>query len=218
MTRLLRRFLSLLPDAQERVHYFVETTEPVVALTIDDAPDPQTTDEIASVLAEHGALSTFFITGQFVDEAPMVLERLAAAGHQFGNHLMLDRPVICLSRERFAQDFESCANLLQPYGGARVFRPPSGVYRRYMIDFVASQGCLTVLGDAFPLDTHISSQKLRMRLLRSMIEPGSIIVLHDRAERGRRTAETLSLLLSWLEETGLRPVLLSELLPMPLER
>jgi peptidoglycan/xylan/chitin deacetylase (PgdA/CDA1 family) len=40
----------------------VETSEPVVALTFDDGPQPEATDEILAILGGAGVHATFFVT------------------------------------------------------------------------------------------------------------------------------------------------------------
>lgn len=184
----------------------------MVALTIDDSPDPETTSDILSVLRSHKAPATFFITGDHAKEGSDILDCIAKDRHDLGNHLMRDYAAIRLSRDEFERDFLACEDILRPFGLPRFFRPPSAIYRRSMLDFAAKWGYRSVLGDAFPIDTHISHQPLRRAILRWLIKPGSIIVLHDRGARGRRTTETLLWLLPWLDGEGLEPVSLDRLL------
>lgn len=211
MAPLIRTVLRKLPGAQKRVWYFAETDEPIVALTIDDSPDPVTTDVIVSVLARHAVPATFFITGDYARAVPGSLEKLAAAGHGLGNHLMSETPAIRLSPAVFREKLAACHALIAPFGGPRFFRPPSGIYRRVFLDIAQAHGYRTVLGDAFPLDTHIRSQRVRRSLLQKSIAPGSIIILHDRGRRGERTVETLYWLIPWLTARGLRIVPLETL-------
>ncbi len=55
--------VTLLAKLSPEVVYFVPTEEPVVALTLDDGPDPVTTPLILDVLKKHGARATFFVIG-----------------------------------------------------------------------------------------------------------------------------------------------------------
>ena len=61
--------------------------EPVVALTFDDGPAPWT-DPIVDELERHGGRGTFFVVGDAIDsdERRATLRRLAAGGHDVGNH------------------------------------------------------------------------------------------------------------------------------------
>jgi len=147
--------------------------------------------------------------------AAELMPRLVQGGHELANHLMADRPAWRMTPAAFEADLLACDAILQDYGTPRHFRPPSGIYRPWMPQIAARHGYRTVLGDAFPLDTHLPWQAARRWLLRHLVRPGSIIILHDRHTRGRRTAETLDWLLPWLAEQELQGVRLSDLLPSP---
>ena len=66
--------------------YSVETKDAVVALTFDCAWGTEDLDEVLRVLGEHGAKAAFFMTGGFISEHPEAVQKLAAAGHDLGNH------------------------------------------------------------------------------------------------------------------------------------
>jgi len=68
------------------VHWRVDTTERVVALTFDDGPTPAYTGAVLDALAAHDAKATFFVVGQRVHAHPDLVRRAAAAGHEIGNH------------------------------------------------------------------------------------------------------------------------------------
>lgn len=56
-----------------------------IALTFDDGP-AEWTEPILDVLAEHFALATFFVIGSAVERHPDLIRRMAAEGHEIGNH------------------------------------------------------------------------------------------------------------------------------------
>jgi hypothetical protein len=62
-----------------------------------------------------------------------------------------------------------------------------------------------------PLDTLIRSPASMSRFINWMVKPGSVVVLHDRGERGRRTAATLERMLPSLAERDFLVTSLSEL-------
>ena len=53
--------VEILARRSPEVIYYVETEEPVVALTIDDGPDPVATAGILDLLGRYGARATFFL-------------------------------------------------------------------------------------------------------------------------------------------------------------
>ncbi len=64
----------------------VETTERIVALSIDDGPTPEGVNAVLPVLERFGVKATFFLIGKQMARSPGQAERLLAAGHELGNH------------------------------------------------------------------------------------------------------------------------------------
>lgn len=57
-----------------------------VALTYDDGPDPRWTEELLSVLREHGARATFFVITPRAVASPELIEAMRADGHEVAFH------------------------------------------------------------------------------------------------------------------------------------
>ena len=57
-----------------------------VALTFDDGPRRSTTTALLNGLRERGASATFFLVGEEIEGNEDLVERMAAEGHQVGNH------------------------------------------------------------------------------------------------------------------------------------
>ena len=64
----------------------VNTTHKLVALTFDDGPTPEGTDQILAVLGEENVKATFFVTGGELAQNPEQGKKIVAAGHELGNH------------------------------------------------------------------------------------------------------------------------------------
>jgi len=192
------------------VLFYVGTREPVVALTIDDGPSAAT-PEILEVLAENDAHATFFVIGENVREYPSLARRMLEEGHELGNHMMADRRSIDLPADAFRADFEEMDGILDDFGGSTLFRPGSGWYDDRMVEDAARLGYRTVLGSVYPFDAQLPFPKMSTWYIRQLIGPGSIMVLHDGAERGPRTAQVLRALLPELRARGMRVVTVSAL-------
>jgi peptidoglycan-N-acetylglucosamine deacetylase len=59
---------------------------PNVALTFDGGSDLGQSEQILAVLEQRGVSATFFLTGRFIQHHPELVRRIAAAGHEIGNH------------------------------------------------------------------------------------------------------------------------------------
>jgi peptidoglycan/xylan/chitin deacetylase (PgdA/CDA1 family) len=192
------------------VLFYVGTRERVVALTIDDGPSTAT-PEILDILAANDAHATFFVIGENVRAHPELARRLVTEGHELGHHMMADEPSIDLPADVFRTQLEEMDGILAGYGGSDVFRPGSGWYDDRMIAEAAQLGYRTVLGSVYPFDAQHPFPTLSGWYVRQTIVPGSILVLHDGPERGRRTAEVLRSLLPELRARGMRVVTVSKL-------
>lgn len=193
------------------VLFYVNAQEPLVALTIDDAPHPMLTPAILDVLAEHDAHATFFVIGEQVPGNERVLRRIIEEGHELGNHLMSDSPSVRLSAEEFERQLLRTHQLLGPFGSVRWFRPGSGWYNRRMIDQLQHHGYRCALGSAYAYDCHIRSAWYVSRHILLNTRPGSVIILHDGCESRHRTVAVLRRLLPALQQRGYKAVTLSQL-------
>ena len=80
-----------------------------------------------------------------------------------------------------------------------------------MLSIIHSHGYRCALGSVYPFDPQIPSSWFIKRHVLRGVQPGSIIVLHDRGARGERTIAVLGAILPELKRRGFRVVTLSEL-------
>jgi peptidoglycan/xylan/chitin deacetylase (PgdA/CDA1 family) len=190
------------------VIWYVDTADPVFALTFDDGPSPAGTPGLLSVLAEHGAKATFFLIGERVQAHPELVGEIVAAGHEIANHLMRDERSVLIPDPQFRRDLARTTELLAPYGPVRWFRPGSGVFTPRMLRSAADQNLRAVLGTLVAANKGLPSDERIARSLSPSIRPGSILVLHEGGPERRGVVETTDDLLS---AVALRAVTVSDL-------
>ena len=203
--------LRLYSDEYGEPLFYIETDRLVVALTIDDGPDPMTTPAILDVLARYRARATFFLISGNIPGNGALIRGLLAEGHEIGNHMTRDEPSIDLPPERFCTELTKAHQALSAFGPVRWFRPGGGRSTAAMRSAARQLGYRTALGEVYPFDPHIPSVTWIRLHIAAVVRPGSIIVLHDRGARGWRTAEALGHLLPALAARGYRVVTLSAL-------
>jgi peptidoglycan/xylan/chitin deacetylase (PgdA/CDA1 family) len=191
--------------------YRVRTHDRVVALTLDDGPDDQTTPLILAELRRQGARATFFLIGERVPGREALVRRLVEEGHELGNHFMHDRPAIRLSAEELARDLDQSHALLAAFAKVRWARPGSGWYSRETVVAMSRKGYGCALGSVYPYDATIPSSAFAGGYILRNVRPGAVIVLHDGGGRGQRTVRMLATVLPELRRRGYRLVTLSEL-------
>ena len=191
--------------------YRVPTQTRLVALTIDDGPDPSSTPLILAELRRQEARATFFLITERVRGQEQLVRRIASEGHELGNHFTRDRASVRLSPSAFETDLLLAHEALAPYGAVTWARPGSGWYSRAMIGIMRRHGYRCALGSVYPFDATIPSAGFAARYIMWHTRPGVVIVLHDSGSRGRRTVKVLSVVLPELRRRGYRVVSLSEL-------
>jgi peptidoglycan/xylan/chitin deacetylase (PgdA/CDA1 family) len=206
-----RWLLTILARASPGVIYYARVTQPVVALTIDDGPDAIATPKILEALAKHRTKATFFLFSERIAGNEAIVEEILARGHEIGNHLRDDTPSIFLSAEQFTEALEEAHEILSQFASPRWFRPGSGWYNSRMLASIRQFGYRCVLGSLHPWDGQITSPRFSRFMIHMNVLPGSIIVLHDGAARGHRTAAVLERLLPELQSKGYQVTTLSDL-------
>lgn len=206
-----RWLVALLARHSPEVVYFAQTSEPVVALTIDDGPDPKTTPEILRVLAAHQARATFFLISGRVPGNEAVVTQIVQQGHELGNHLVQDEPSFRLPVERFEAALLEAHRVLSRFAPVGWVRPASGWYKGHMVSIARQHGYRFALGSVYPYDAHLPMVSFMVFQVVQRSVPGSVIVLHDGGARGRRTAVALTRILPALTQRGLHVGTLSQL-------
>ena len=101
----------------------------VVALTFDDGPHPENTDKLLNILADNGAVATFFVLGENAQRYPDVIERIYAGGNEIGTHSYSHTDLMTLSLDDImSNEYGKTNDVLEGIIGARatIDRPPYG--------------------------------------------------------------------------------------------
>lgn len=152
-----------------------------VALTFDDGPDPEWTPRLLDLLEHHGARGTFFVVGEAAARHRDLLQRLVDAGHALGNHTWDHPSLPLLPAARRATQLQRCAEVLQGVGGdGGLLRPPYGHQTRNSLRQALELGYTVVMGDVIAEDWRDDPADVLTARIRARLEPGAIVLLHDR--------------------------------------
>jgi len=163
-----------------------------VALTFDDGPNPAITPQLLDLLAEARVRATFFLIGSYVRREPALTRRIVAAGHAIGNHTMTHPWLAWQSAARIRAELTGCSEAIEDVVGepVRLFRPPHGARRPYVLSVAGELGMTTVQWNVIPGDWQpIAAATILMRIERGIgrnrrIGRASNILLHDGSDRG----------------------------------
>jgi len=188
-----------------------------VALTFDDGPSMDT-QRFLTVLERYGVQSTFFMMGQQIERFPEAARRVAARGHEIGNHSYSHPIYLYCSAREIRRQLELAQHIIRDVTGvtARFARPPCGVRTPAYFRAAQSLGLRTIQWDVAGFDwKRRSGEQIAQDVVRRA-RAGSIILLHDGDSEGKRdrteTAAALPLIIAGLRARGLRIAPLSQLL------
>jgi peptidoglycan/xylan/chitin deacetylase (PgdA/CDA1 family) len=194
----------------------VDTTQKVVALTFDDGPDPAGTDALLATLAEKHVHGTFFLIGNELARHLELGRKIAAAGHQLGNHTysherMVFRTPSFVDSEITRTDAEIRKT---GYRGEIDFRPPNGKKLVALPWYLAQHNRRTIMWDVEPnsLPEIDGSATATTNYTVSQVRPGSIVVLHGMYASRQATRDALGPIIDQLRARGYHFVTVSELL------
>ena len=190
----------------------------VIALTIDDGPDPEVTPAVLELLAAAGARATFFCVGERVRQHPALARAICAAGHGLENHTEHHSLRFSLfGPAAIAQEVEGAQASIRAVTGevAQFFRAPAGLRNPLLEPALARANLRLVSWTRRGFDTLTTDPQRILRRLTRRLAGGDILLLHDgHAARTARGApvilEVLPPLLARLRERALRTVTLRE--------
>ena len=190
----------------------------VVALTIDDGPDPEVTPLVLDALDAAGLRATFFCIGDQVRQHPDIARAIVQRGHALGNHSQHHRHHFSVMGPRAlrreiaeAQDTIAQATGVTP----RWFRAPAGLRNVFLDPVLHGLDLRLASWTRRGFDTRTGDPELVLRRLTHRLAGGDILLLHDRHAAltlaGRPVLlDVLPLLRQHLASAGLVSVTLPE--------
>lgn len=150
---------------------------PCMAVTLDDGPSSLTPTFLDALRDNHSA-ATFFMLGQNAQRHPDTVARVAAEGHEVGNHTW-DHPYLTkLTDAQVRAQLGDTRALLQRLSGQSVpfFRPPGGYVDDHVIALAGQSAIM------WSVDTRDWAGPAAGDLARYAIDTpqqGSILLMHD---------------------------------------
>ncbi len=204
--------------------YSIYTARPedkVVALTFDDGPWPDTTNQILDILEENGAKATFFTIGNQIAEQPDAVRRAHEMGCQVCTHTWdhaegsgggVDLTLMSADEQvnEVQRGFEAIAQVLgeEP---AHIMRAPGGNFHDEIINTLWSLVDAEIGWDVDTMDWSRPGSDAIAEVILS-VQPGQVVLMHDGGGDRSQTVEALRTALPQLVEQGYRFVTISELI------
>jgi len=157
-------------------------SNPVIALTFDDASSSSSLQSIFNTLQSKGVPGTFFPTAQNMSATPGLWASIAAAGHPVGNHSLSHPQLTSLSNDGIRYEITKATSIIASITGrapVNMLRPPYGAYNSRVAAIAGESGYSTLaLWDVDPRDwSGISASDIVARTV-PVARNGSVILLH----------------------------------------
>lgn len=166
----------------------------LVALTFDDGPSYTQTARLLNNLRHTGAVGTFFLVGNRVDEYMDIARRENDENHSLQSHHYVHTNAEKSTPERIRSYTEKAHDKIASIAGKPpiMMRPPYGLYEPFQ---QADVNLPIIMWTVDTKDWTGKSSSAVLSVVKKEVRPGAIILMHDikdnTAESARLTAEYL---------------------------
>ena len=187
-----------------------------IALTFDDGPWPQTTQQVLEILEQQNIKATFFCVGEMVQKYPQLAKLIVADGQEIGNHTW-HHWYQRMDPDTAAKEINSTEALLYKTTGVKtsLFRPPGGILTNGVADYAEQHNYNVVMWSDDSVDYRRPSVSRLINNVLREARAGGIVLMHDGGGNRSQTVKALPQIIDGLKKRGYRFVTISELLAKP---
>ena len=190
------------------------TNDKEIALTFDDGPHKEYTEQILQILDDYDIKATFYVIGINAEAHPEILQMISKKGHEIGNHT--DSHIDCskTNYEKIRSDIITNHNVIKSICNVEptTFRTPGGIKSDH-VNKIAEEMKYKII--FWNIDTkdwmHRSAEDIKNNIIKN-VSAGSIILFHDYIYGEANTQEALRMTLPTLIEMGYKFTTVSELI------
>ena len=186
--------------------YLGDTNQQILYLTFDAGYENGCTAKILDVLKKHNVPAAFFLVGNYMEQNPDLVRRMAAEGHTVANHTMHHPDMSKISdKAAFQKELEDLEKLYFDITGkplAKYYRPPQGIYSEQNLEMAKELGYKTVFWSLAYVDWQNDKQPTKEYALEKLVprtHNGAVVLLHSTS---KTNAEILDTLLTTWETMG----------------
>ncbi|HEY8347791.1 MAG TPA: polysaccharide deacetylase family protein [Symbiobacteriaceae bacterium] len=169
-------------------------------------------EQMLPILKQRGVKVTFFVSGTWAEKNRELLRRMAREGHEIATHghRLTHGPKELAAAGRLKADIAQSVAVIQAITDqpVRYYAPHMSEVSQAIVETASALGLRTVLPSLDTVDWHSQTtpQLILSRLQKA--GPGDLILLHPKPN----TVQVLDTAIGQLEQRGLKPVTLSEML------
>ncbi|GAA2203945.1 hypothetical protein GCM10009850_000960 [Nonomuraea monospora] len=179
-----------------------------IALTFDDGPGKYA-GTLLDTLKKYDAKATFFLEGQYVKSRPQYVKRMAAEGHELGNHSYSHPDFTKSEAATIKSEIQKTQDAVKKAAGVepKLLRPPYGLADLQVADIAAEFGMPMILWTAGSQDWSTKNVDAIQKQTLAVAKPNAIILMHDWV---KQTVDGMPALIKTLQNKGYHLVTVSD--------
>ncbi len=188
------------------------TSKMQVALTFDAGGDVAPSSTILGILNNRGVHASWFFTGVWAQQNPVLVRQVADSGYDIGNHTMTHPDLATVAGVEECKQLNQADTVISSMTGRPTtrpyFRPPYGSRNAQIRQEAATLGYRAVLWTIDTLDWQTDSTPARiLQIISANLTPGAIILMHAGSAS---EAQALDSVITFLQGKGYQLVTLTE--------
>lgn len=165
-----------------RIACKADTNKKEIAISFDDGPAENYTQQILAILKAEDVKATFFCIGNRIAGNEAILKQAQDEGHIIGNHSYSHHFWFDMySAKKMQDDLEQMDAEMERVLGLKpkLFRPPYGVTNPNLAKAIRKGGYTPVGWSVRSLDTVAKDEQQLLNKINAGIKPGTVFLFHD---------------------------------------
>lgn len=185
--------------------------KPAISFMINVAWGNEYLDSMLDTLDKHKVKTTFFLDGSWVKRYPEDAKKIAARGHEIGNHAYSHPDMKTLGTQRIHQEMNRTQEVIGKTLGIKptLFAPPSGSFNQRVVQIAHDPFQMqTIMWTADTVDWQKPSPAFVVKKITGLMGNGVLVLMHPTAT----SEKSLDQLLTNAKQKGLVPTTVSEVI------
>lgn len=183
-----------------------------IALTFNISWGDEKVYGILEELEKQDVQATFFVSGEWAERHPEILEEITNQKHELGMMGYRYKSYLAQEIDQVRKDLYYAKEVFRKLGytDLHLLRPPSGHFNEEVLDLAKNEGFQVVYWNVNPNDWENPGTQAIVDHVMKETTNGDIILLHA-SDSAKQTSQALQTILPGLENKGFKFVTISEL-------
>ncbi|MEI3613233.1 polysaccharide deacetylase family sporulation protein PdaB [Pseudogracilibacillus sp. SO30301A] len=207
------RFLFVFSKDQQTALTKGNIDENQLALTFNISWGEEKVFDILNVLKEQDVRATFFVSGEWAERHPQIIEKITEDKHELGMLGYRYKSYLEQDIEQVRKDISYAKQVFEKLGfdDINYIRPPSGHFNKEIVKLAEDNGLEVIHWSVNPNDWENPGTKEITDHVLKEVKSGDIVLLHA-SDSAKQTANALQSILPHFKEEKLTFVTISELI------